>query len=382
MDSPTAPRPLARWSKTFAPFLSREAERGDRRPTPARAGGQRWKGQAGAPALAPSAKTYSLKLSLSTPRSSASGPPLPAARGGKSWVVDGHGPECSPSRQREPPPMSGTLSRDILDASATDLVDALAARRVAALELADAAIAGSRPATWRSTRWWSATSTGPEERNARAPADAALARGERRPLLGTADDGQGSQPRRRPADHLGFAVRSRGLHRPDATPCGVARPEAAGAVILGKTNVPVGLADFQSVNPIYGRTRNPWDLSRTPAGELVRRRGRGVGRRDDPAGVRLRHRRLDPQPRPLLRPLRPQAELQPDPVCEAISRPGVPDGGGRSCWRWWGPWPGRPADLDLALGVLAGPEASEAVELPAGPAAAPAMRARPTTASW
>ena len=40
----------------------------------------------------------------------------------------------------------------------------------------------------------------------------------------------------------------------------------AGAVIFGKTNVPPGLMDGQSWNPIYGRTNNPWDLARTPGG--------------------------------------------------------------------------------------------------------------------
>ena len=42
------------------------------------------------------------------------------------------------------------------------------------------------------------------------------------------------------------------------------RLKAAGAIILGKTNVPVGLADWQSYNPVYGTTNNPWDLGRTP----------------------------------------------------------------------------------------------------------------------
>ncbi|MBV8132725.1 MAG: amidase [Alphaproteobacteria bacterium] len=41
---------------------------------------------------------------------------------------------------------------------------------------------------------------------------------------------------------------------------------AAGAVIFGKTNVPVLLADSQSYNLIYGTTNNPWDLSLTPGG--------------------------------------------------------------------------------------------------------------------
>jgi amidase len=37
-------------------------------------------------------------------------------------------------------------------------------------------------------------------------------------------------------------------------------------VLLGKTNVPLGLRDWQSYNAIYGTTRNPHDLSRTPGG--------------------------------------------------------------------------------------------------------------------
>jgi len=40
----------------------------------------------------------------------------------------------------------------------------------------------------------------------------------------------------------------------------------AGAVIYGKTNVPLMLADWQSYNDVYGTTNNPWDLSRAPGG--------------------------------------------------------------------------------------------------------------------
>jgi amidase len=46
----------------------------------------------------------------------------------------------------------------------------------------------------------------------------------------------------------------------------VKRLKRAGAHFLGKTNVPVQLADFQSYNDIYGTTRNPWNLERTPGG--------------------------------------------------------------------------------------------------------------------
>ena len=46
----------------------------------------------------------------------------------------------------------------------------------------------------------------------------------------------------------------------------VAKARAAGAVIWGKTNLPVMTADWQSYNALYGTTNNPWDLSRTPGG--------------------------------------------------------------------------------------------------------------------
>ena len=42
--------------------------------------------------------------------------------------------------------------------------------------------------------------------------------------------------------------------------------KAAGAILLGKTNVPIDLADWQSFNPVYGRTRNPHDPARSPGG--------------------------------------------------------------------------------------------------------------------
>ena len=53
------------------------------------------------------------------------------------------------------------------------------------------------------------------------------------------------------ADHDGLAV---------------SRFRAAGAHFIGKTNVPTDLADYQSYNPIYGTTGNPWDVTRTPGG--------------------------------------------------------------------------------------------------------------------
>jgi amidase len=95
-------------------------------------------------------------------------------------------------------------------------------------------------------------------------ADAALARGERGPLLGVpmtvkeAFDVAGLPTTWGFEQHRGFIAKA------DAV--AVRRLKAAGAIIVGKTNVPVGLADHQSVNPVYGRTRNPFDLDRSPGG--------------------------------------------------------------------------------------------------------------------
>jgi amidase len=46
----------------------------------------------------------------------------------------------------------------------------------------------------------------------------------------------------------------------------VARLRAAGALILGTTNCPEFLMAYETANLLHGRTRNPWDLERTPGG--------------------------------------------------------------------------------------------------------------------
>ncbi len=55
-------------------------------------------------------------------------------------------------------------------------------------------------------------------------------------------------------------------HRAGRDSTVVRRMRGAGAVPFGKTNVPVMLADWQSYNPVYGTTGNPWDPTRTPGG--------------------------------------------------------------------------------------------------------------------
>ena len=55
-------------------------------------------------------------------------------------------------------------------------------------------------------------------------------------------------------------------HVPAKDATAVARLRAAGAVLMGKTNVPPLSADGRADNPIFGRTNNPWNLERTPGG--------------------------------------------------------------------------------------------------------------------
>jgi amidase len=62
----------------------------------------------------------------------------------------------------------------------------------------------------------------------------------------------------------GFPPFAHRIPHADAPP--VARLRQAGAIILGKTNLPTLASGIQSNNPVFGRTNNPWDRRRTPGG--------------------------------------------------------------------------------------------------------------------
>ena len=55
-------------------------------------------------------------------------------------------------------------------------------------------------------------------------------------------------------------------HFPVRNADAVQRLVDAGAIVFGKTNVPLLSGDFQTFNDIYGTTNNPWDVSKTPGG--------------------------------------------------------------------------------------------------------------------
>ena len=101
-------------------------------------------------------------------------------------------------------------------------------------------------------------------REAARAADAALARGDQRPLLGVPMTVKESFNVAGLPTTWGIPQARDFRANDDALI--VARARRAGAVLLGKTNVPIVLADWQSYNAIYGVTRNPWDLERTPGG--------------------------------------------------------------------------------------------------------------------
>jgi fatty acid amide hydrolase 2 len=59
---------------------------------------------------------------------------------------------------------------------------------------------------------------------------------------------------------------ARRTRRADVDATVVTRLREAGAIVLGLSNVPEGGMWMETYNPVYGRTSNPWDLTRTPGG--------------------------------------------------------------------------------------------------------------------
>jgi amidase len=252
--------------------------------------------------------------------------------------------------------MTARPLNDIARESATRLAQALADRELGALELCDAAIArieaGDREINAVVVRDFERA-----REQARA-ADAALARGERRPLLGVpltvkeCFDVAGLPT----TWGLEFARRLPPASD-DAVP--VARLKAAGAVLLGKTNCAEALADWQTTNPVYGRTLNPLDSSRTPGGSS------GGGAAALAAGFVPLELGSD-----LVGSIRVPAHFcglvghKPSHgLCakRGLDFPGMPYGSHDDPLAVVGPMAREVADVVLAMDVLAGPEPERAV---------------------
>jgi amidase len=146
--------------------------------------------------------------------------------------------------------------------TAGELMKVLADRQVSSRELVDAAIARIEAIDPKINAV--VVRDFDRAREAAAAADVALAKGDSQPLLGlpiTVKENFNVAGLPTSIGDPKFKDR-----RPQADTLAVERLKTAGAVILGKTNLPLAARDWQSYNEVYGTTNNPWDLSRTPGG--------------------------------------------------------------------------------------------------------------------
>src|SRR5262245_41676711 len=153
----------------------------------------------------------------------------------------------------------------------------------------------------------------------------------------------------------------------------VARLRAAGAVILGKTNVPELCADFQTDSPLFGTSKNAWDDRRTAGGST----GGGavaVAARLSPLelGSDIGGSVRNPAHYNGILSLKPTEWRVP-------SRGHVPDLPGKTrVVRYmgvFGPLARSVDDLELALRIVAGPDGYEAEAPPVPIGATPSLKA-------
>ena len=209
--------------------------------------------------------------------------------------------------------------------TAGELIQALASREISSRELVDGAIARIEALDQKINAV--VVRDFDRARAIAEDADSALARGERRPLLGLPMTVKEQFTIAGLPTTWGFPHFRDWRADTDCLP--VQRLKAAGAVVLGMTNVPLGLADWQSYNEIYGTTNNPWDFARTPGGSSGGAAAAlAAGFRA--AGTRLGYRRLAAGAGSFLWRLLPQAEPRSGAAARCRS---ASDTGGASAWR-------------------------------------------------
>jgi amidase len=149
-------------------------------------------------------------------------------------------------------------------ATAREMLTDLCAKKISARELLKEHVARNEPLQKRLNAVV-ATDLARAEKDA-AAIDDARARGKTLgPLAGlpmTIKDGLDVEGMPAVCGNPAYADRDKNCA--DATV--VKRARAAGAIIWGKTNVPLQLGDFQTFNAVYGTTNNPYDVTRTPGG--------------------------------------------------------------------------------------------------------------------
>ena len=136
--------------------------------------------------------------------------------------------------------------------TAADMSAALAAKKVSAVELAQDTIARIERHDAKVNAVWCATSTAGSK-----PPGRGCGAGARRQEAAArhSDDREGSFNVAGLPTTWGYPQHKDFKPAEDALP--IARIKDAGGVILGKTNVPLSLADWQSYNEVYGATNNP-----------------------------------------------------------------------------------------------------------------------------
>jgi amidase len=152
---------------------------------------------------------------------------------------------------------------DIVFNSATELAADIRARRISASEVLDAHLAQIDA---RNPELNAVVTIDAERARERArAADDALAHGKTwGPLHGvpfTLKDCHATAGMR---TTCGFPPLAEYVPEEDSTV--TARLKDAGGILVGKTNVAMLLNDFQTSNPLFGRTSNPWNVERTPGG--------------------------------------------------------------------------------------------------------------------
>src|SRR5262245_7214268 len=138
----------------------------------------------------------------------------------------------------------------------------------------------------------------------------------------------------------------------------VARLRAAGAVVFGKTNLPTFAMDWQTYNPVFGTTTNPWDATRTPGGSSGGAAAAiAAGLTGLELGSDIRGSLRQPAHNTGVFTLKPSYGIV--PVRGHI--PGPPGTLSAPDLAAAGPITRSADDLDLALDVLAGPDAAMAM---------------------
>ena len=183
-----------------------------------------------------------------------------------------------------------------------------------------------------------------------AAADEARSRGERRPLLGVPITVKESIDVEGSASTAGLAERAG--HRAAHDAPTVARLRAAGAIVLGKTNVCPYLADYIADNPVYGRTISPWNPGVTPGGSSGGSASVAAGLAPLDLGSDLGGSIRIPAAFCGLWGHKPSEGAVPN----SGHFPGSPLPGAGGVMSAQGPIARSAADLELALDVLAGPD--------------------------